>query len=795
MVAVVSTVWGDLNHANLNVGLGPLGYVLNSPRMHLWHHDQSDEGGAAKNFGDRAEPVGPPLRDRLLAAAQEPGGARLSRDRGDASGPPRRALLAAQPARALRLTGSGKGRILAPQMIEDLPTTAPAFSDESTAGDDPKRRRKEAKLLARQARPLDPWERYRTLVDALEEGMDLVELADRKARFALVIMGALNIAFFFLVTRVELIDVLPPIAPALPRVLPADLRRRRALLLPGGDRGAQAAALPAAPALPGRGGRRALPRGAALLRGRRAARPRGLSPGLARGALRAAERRARGAEPRDGAHQQRQVPLAAAALRRPARADAARRGPARRAGAVDAREPPAATRRRDDPAARAPGGGPGRAGHGRGGRHGRARRPRADRRRRAARGLRHRVARGAAALLRGGRPRHARRDRPGRRARRELHRVKGNLEDVAVHTPSGRLVLLAEKKGELVVWDPSAASEIARFPIDVAGVLGKEPADRNQGFEGLAFREESGEPGGGIFYLVHQRKPARLVALSFDPTGPARTIGAADVVAQHALKPYEDLTAVTWSEPLGRLLVIAESDDRLLLVSPAGTITSTLAAARRPSGGPGLRRLGRAVDRRRPPGAVQDPRRARRARPAAPRPPRDGAGASGARGTFALRRGVRPGEARCACRARRARRVDGRALLDQQQARRVHRRAQGLSPGRLPLVPGLAGGGRQRRDAARRRVRVAAPADRLRGQLAQAGLRARRRPGLRRGRRAQGRAARAALLEGAGDRRRPHEAAGEPGVADLGGEDRRHRARGPGGLDRSRPRLGRHARG
>ena len=51
IVAVVSTVWGDLNHANLNLGLGPAGYVLNSPRMHLWHHDQSDEGGTAKNFG------------------------------------------------------------------------------------------------------------------------------------------------------------------------------------------------------------------------------------------------------------------------------------------------------------------------------------------------------------------------------------------------------------------------------------------------------------------------------------------------------------------------------------------------------------------------------------------------------------------------------------------------------------------------------------------------------------------------------------------------------------------------
>ena len=50
-VAVFSTFWGDLNHANLNVGLGPLGYVFNNPRMHLWHHDASDEGGVAKNFG------------------------------------------------------------------------------------------------------------------------------------------------------------------------------------------------------------------------------------------------------------------------------------------------------------------------------------------------------------------------------------------------------------------------------------------------------------------------------------------------------------------------------------------------------------------------------------------------------------------------------------------------------------------------------------------------------------------------------------------------------------------------
>jgi sterol desaturase/sphingolipid hydroxylase (fatty acid hydroxylase superfamily) len=50
-VFVFSTFWGDLNHSNLNVGLGPLGYVFNNPRMHLWHHDASDEGGVAKNYG------------------------------------------------------------------------------------------------------------------------------------------------------------------------------------------------------------------------------------------------------------------------------------------------------------------------------------------------------------------------------------------------------------------------------------------------------------------------------------------------------------------------------------------------------------------------------------------------------------------------------------------------------------------------------------------------------------------------------------------------------------------------
>ncbi len=50
-VAVFATAWGHFNHSNLGVEIGRLGYVFNSPGMHLWHHDASTEGGIAKNFG------------------------------------------------------------------------------------------------------------------------------------------------------------------------------------------------------------------------------------------------------------------------------------------------------------------------------------------------------------------------------------------------------------------------------------------------------------------------------------------------------------------------------------------------------------------------------------------------------------------------------------------------------------------------------------------------------------------------------------------------------------------------
>src|SRR5207302_6219821 len=69
--------------------------------------------------------------------------------------------------------------------------------------------KKERKALKDAYRPLDSWERYRALTDVLDEAIDLVDLADHKARFALVIMAALNVVLFFVAVRTDLVKEIP----------------------------------------------------------------------------------------------------------------------------------------------------------------------------------------------------------------------------------------------------------------------------------------------------------------------------------------------------------------------------------------------------------------------------------------------------------------------------------------------------------------------------------------------------------------------------------------------------------
>ena len=68
-----------------------------------------------------------------------------------------------------------------------------------------------------ETRTLEPWERYRALVDVLDSYTDVLEQADRKTRFALIIMGLLNAVNFLLVARTDVFGVAvasvgPPLA-------------------------------------------------------------------------------------------------------------------------------------------------------------------------------------------------------------------------------------------------------------------------------------------------------------------------------------------------------------------------------------------------------------------------------------------------------------------------------------------------------------------------------------------------------------------------------------------------------
>lgn len=52
-IAIATTVIGDLNHSNLNISWGPLRFLINSPRMHVWHHamELPREHPSGVNFG------------------------------------------------------------------------------------------------------------------------------------------------------------------------------------------------------------------------------------------------------------------------------------------------------------------------------------------------------------------------------------------------------------------------------------------------------------------------------------------------------------------------------------------------------------------------------------------------------------------------------------------------------------------------------------------------------------------------------------------------------------------------
>jgi len=53
IIHIIAVAIGHLNHSNLGISYGPLKYVLNNPKMHIWHHAKElpEEGRYGVNFG------------------------------------------------------------------------------------------------------------------------------------------------------------------------------------------------------------------------------------------------------------------------------------------------------------------------------------------------------------------------------------------------------------------------------------------------------------------------------------------------------------------------------------------------------------------------------------------------------------------------------------------------------------------------------------------------------------------------------------------------------------------------
>jgi hypothetical protein len=85
-----------------------------------------------------------------------------------------------------------------PPAQANSPHHGPSLSD-----DEARVLRREAKRLADVNRPLDSWERYRALIDAIDEAYEQIDLGNREARFALILMGLLNAGLIVLATRAD----------------------------------------------------------------------------------------------------------------------------------------------------------------------------------------------------------------------------------------------------------------------------------------------------------------------------------------------------------------------------------------------------------------------------------------------------------------------------------------------------------------------------------------------------------------------------------------------------------------
>jgi hypothetical protein len=94
--------------------------------------------------------------------------------------------------------------------MTDTAVERPPAAEAPPESPEARERRRAEKRREDANRPLDSWERYRALNDTMDEAYELVGIANREARFAAILMGALNASVVVLVTRPEVQLAIPP---------------------------------------------------------------------------------------------------------------------------------------------------------------------------------------------------------------------------------------------------------------------------------------------------------------------------------------------------------------------------------------------------------------------------------------------------------------------------------------------------------------------------------------------------------------------------------------------------------
>jgi hypothetical protein len=85
--------------------------------------------------------------------------------------------------------------------IDGCPAWAPAAAIAAQEVEPRRRRKREERLRRDAVRLPDSWERFRMLLEVVDQERNVVEIADHKARYGLVILGVINTILFVLLAR------------------------------------------------------------------------------------------------------------------------------------------------------------------------------------------------------------------------------------------------------------------------------------------------------------------------------------------------------------------------------------------------------------------------------------------------------------------------------------------------------------------------------------------------------------------------------------------------------------------